>query len=248
MRRTQTSLESLVADRIWVSERPVKFSGAWLRARSLVIRLEDGGLWIHSPPEPTEELRAAIDQLGVVRWLVVPNRFHHLGTPAFAAAYPDATVVGPASVLDKNPALRLDGDVTDRAFAKRTRELLALPLAGVPFLDETIFFHSPTRTLIGADLMLCACRKDHWSWRWPARVFGAYDKLKVPPDVRFKTKASAETAAALGRILALPIERISVAHADLITEDPKGTLARAWKVVLRRVPEAMPEAAGYPKT
>ena len=31
-----------------------------------------------------------------------------------------------------------------------------MPLAGVPFLDETVLYHRPTRTLLGADVVLTA--------------------------------------------------------------------------------------------
>ncbi len=243
MRRIQTALEPLVGDRIWVCERPIKFSGAWLRTRTVVVRLDDGCLWIHSPPEPTDELCAALDQLGPVRWLVAPNKFHHLQIPAFAQRYPGATVIGPASVCERNKELQLDADISDPAVTEQTPELLAMPLAEVPFLDETVFFHRPTRTLIGADLALCACAKDHWSWRLPARLFGCYNKVGVPPDVRFKTRATVETATALREILALPIEQISVAHADLITDSPAQQLERAWRFVLRKFPEEQAAAS-----
>lgn len=229
-------IQPLVGDRIWVCERPVKFSGVWLRSRSVVVRLDDGSLWVHSPPEPTDEVRRALDELGEVRWLVVPNKFHHLQAPACARAYPEATVIGPRSVLERNAELALDADIADPVVASRTPELEALPLAGVSFLDETVFFDRPTRTLIGADLALCATHKDHWSWRLAGRLLGTYGKVKVPPDVRFKTRAMAETAAALRAILALPIEQLALAHTDLITDDPLEQLARAWRFVLARFP------------
>ena len=58
-----SELSVVVPNAIWVSERPVWFSGVRLRARSTVVRLEDGGLLVHSPPEPTEEFCAALRAL-----------------------------------------------------------------------------------------------------------------------------------------------------------------------------------------
>jgi hypothetical protein len=66
----------------------------------------------------------------------------------------------------------------------------AIPLDGCAFLDETVFFHRPTGSLIGADLVISACARDHWSWRWAARLTGCYDKVRTPPDVRAKTTAN----------------------------------------------------------
>jgi hypothetical protein len=64
-----SELSVVVPNAIWVSERPVGFGGVRLRARSTVLRLEDGGLLVHSPPEPTEEFCAALRALGELRWM-----------------------------------------------------------------------------------------------------------------------------------------------------------------------------------
>jgi hypothetical protein len=223
-------LQAVVPDVIWVAERPVWFSGVRLRARSAVVRLTDGGLWLHSPPPPTDAICAALDALGPVRWLVVPNCFHHLATPAFAARYPEARVVGPRSALARNPDLRLHQHFEDGG-AQAVPELEALPLAGVPFLDETVFFHRPTGSLIAADLVLSAGPGDHWTWRAAARLTGCYGRIRVPPDVRAKTKASALAAGSLDALLALPLQRLLVAHTEPIEDDPKARLEEAWGFV-----------------
>src|SRR5215471_5708530 len=109
----ESALTTLVADRIWTLERPVWFSGARLRTRTTVVRLDDGGLLLHTPAPPSAALAEQLRALGPVRWLVVPNCFHHLGTPAAAAQFPEAQVVGPASALSRNKALRIHLDIHD---------------------------------------------------------------------------------------------------------------------------------------
>ena len=171
---------------------------------------------------------ASLDALGPVRWLVVPNCFHHLATPAFAARYPEARVVGPSSALGHNPALHLhetlEGGPEMPGIDQRY-------LAGVPFLDETVFFHRPTGTLIAADLVLSAGPSDHFTWRTAARLTGCYGRVAVPPDVRKKTKASKLAADAIDALLALPVQRLLVAHADPIEDRPLEQLAEAWRFV-----------------
>ncbi|MEZ4398567.1 MAG: DUF4336 domain-containing protein [Kofleriaceae bacterium] len=224
-----TTLDAVVPDTLWTFDRPVWFAGVRLRARTTVVRLDDGQLLLHSPAPPTDALTAQLRALGSVRWLVVPNCFHHLGTPAAAAGFPDARTVGPASALAKNPALRLDLDIRGAAFAEQVPELEALPLDGVPFLDETVLFHRPTQTLLGADLVISATARDHWTWRWAARVTGCYGQLRVPPDVRKKLPDRAATARALGAMLARPARRLIVAHADVVDDDCRERLAEAWR-------------------
>ena len=225
--------EVVVPGSIWVTERPVWFGGVRLRSRTTVVRLSGGALWVHSPSTPTEEVCAALDGLGEVRWIVVPNRYHHLQAPATAARYPDAVVVGPKSAEARNPRVRVAMGLDDPAYVGATPELVPIALKGVPFLDETVFFHAASGSLIAADLLLCACARDHWTWRMAARLFGRYGKVRTPPDVQMNTRASAGAAESIARMRALPIERILVAHADPITERPAQQLAEAWEFATR---------------
>src|SRR5690606_21753269 len=231
----------VVPDSIWVTERPIWFSGVRLRSRTTVIRFPGDALWVHSPCTPTDDVCAALDALGEVRWIVVPNRFHHLETPATAARYPTAFVVGPKSAEAPNPHVNLTMGTDDPAYIRATPELISGQLRGVPFLDETVFFHPASGSLIAADLLMSACAHDHWTWRIAARVWGRYGKARTPPDVRLFTRASATAAESIARLRALPLERILVAHADPITERPAEQLAEAWRFA---VPS--PRSAGGP--
>src|SRR3569832_1663325 len=165
----EQALSEVVAGRIWASERPVWFSGVRLRARTSVVRLDDGRLLVHSPAPPSGDLLKQMAELGKVGWLVVPNCFHHLGTPAAAAAFPDAKILGPKSAAARNPQLRIDLDIHEPGFTAAVPEFALFPLAGVPFLDETLLYHRPTEPLFGADVVLQADANAHWSWRLAAR-------------------------------------------------------------------------------
>ena len=134
---SSNALTNVVDGKIWTLDRPDWFSGIRQRARTNIVRLDDGSLLLHSPAPPTAALAEELRALGPVRWLVVPNCFHHLGTPAAAAYFPEAQVVGPASALRRNKALKIHVDIHDAQFGERVAELEALPLLGVPFLDET---------------------------------------------------------------------------------------------------------------
>lgn len=225
----ESPLTPLVDDRIWAIERPVWFSGVRLRVRTTIVRLDDGGLLLHSPAPPGEALVERLRALGPVRWLVIPNVFHHLGTPAAAARFPEAKVVGPASARARNAALRIDLDIRDAGFTQAVPEMEALPLEGVPFLDETVLFHRPTQTLLGVDLVLCADAQDHWTWRGAARLTGCYGQLRVPPDVRHKIPDRAAAARSLRAMLQRPARRLIVGHAGVVEAGCLDQLAAAWR-------------------
>lgn len=236
----ESRFEVVVPGAIWATERPVWFGGVRLRARTTIVRLAGGALWVHSPSTPTDEVCAALDTLGEVRWIVVPNRFHHLQAPATAARYPKAVVVGPESARSRNQQLSLMLHTSNPEYLRATPELTPIHLNGVPFLDETVFFHAASGSLIGADLLISACARDHWSWRMAARIWGRYGKIRTPPDVRWSTRANAEAAESIARLRALPLERILVAHADPITDRPAEQLADAWNFA---VPEELKQSS-----
>jgi Domain of unknown function (DUF4336) len=203
-------LREEIPGQIWVHQRPLWFGGVKIRSRSTIVRLKNGELWVHSPAPPDDDLRRELDGLGDVRWIVVPNKFHHLEAPALKSKYPQAEVIGPSAARQRNPSLELDHDLADvSTFADQMPEIRMLPLAGVPFLDETTFFHEPTGTLIAADLMMSGSPQDHLSWRWASRVFGPTPEL----------------VGALEAMLSLPLERVLVAHSDSIVEKPREQFA-----------------------
>lgn len=225
-----TALTRVVDDKIWTFDRPVWFSGIRQRARTTVVRLDDGNLLVHSPAVPSAALAEELRALGPVRWLVVPNCFHHLGTPAAAAHFPEAQVVGPASALARNKALKIHLDIQNGEFAEQVPELAGLPLRGVPFLDETVLYHRPTQTLLGADVVLCADAKDHWTCRFAARITGFYGRVRVPPDVRGKIPDKAAAARSIQAMLEHPAQRLIVGHADVIEAECLERLAQAWRL------------------
>jgi glyoxylase-like metal-dependent hydrolase (beta-lactamase superfamily II) len=225
----ESALNPIVAGRIWSLERPVWFSGARLRARTTVVRLDDGSLLLHTPAPPTDALAEQLRALGPVRWLVVPNRWHHLGAPAAALRFPEAKVVGPATALARNRALKLDVDIHGSAFGEQVPEFEALALQGVPFLDETLLYHRPTQTLLGADIVCWAGAKDHWTWRCGARLTGCYDRVRVPSDVRNKIVDESAAARSLRALLDRPAQRLIVGHGEVIEEGWRDQLARAWR-------------------
>lgn len=225
----ESAITAIVADRIWSLERPVWFSGARLRARTTIVRLDDGGLLLHTPAPPTDALTEQLRALGPVRWLVVPNCWHHLGAPAAAARFPEAKLAGPPSALERNPALRLDLNLHDQ-FGAQLPEFEALPLQGVPFWDEIVLYHRPTQTLLGADIVCCADGEDHWTWRLGACLYGCYDRVRVPPDARKKIVDKAAAARSLRAMLDRPAQRLIIGHGAVIETGCLDQLARAWRL------------------
>ncbi len=201
-----------------------------LRARTTIVRLDDGDLLLHTPAPPTDDLTEALRTLGPVRWLVVPNCWHHLGAPAAPACFPEARLVGPASAFRRNRLLKFELDLHDGQFGELVPEFDLLPLAGVPFWDETVLYHRPTQTLLGADIVCSAGGRDHFTWQFGARVTGCYERARVPPDARKKLEDKQATAHSLSAMLQRPAKRLIIGHGDIIEEGCREQLAQAWRL------------------
>ena len=98
-----------IDENVWVAEPPLRFGAIELGARMTIIRLDDSSLVLHSPISLTEPLRAELDSIGPVRYVVAPNRFHHLFAAEYAAAYPGSSLYVAPGLQEKRPDLEVAG-------------------------------------------------------------------------------------------------------------------------------------------
>jgi hypothetical protein len=87
---------------IWIADGPVaSFYGFPYPTRMAVIRLSNGSLFVWSPVALSGSLRASIDVLGPVRYLVSPNALHHLFLAEWKSAYPAARLYASSRLRGK---------------------------------------------------------------------------------------------------------------------------------------------------
>ncbi|MEO0376700.1 MAG: DUF4336 domain-containing protein [Cyanobacteria bacterium P01_A01_bin.17] len=124
--------------------------------RAVVIRLEDGSLFIHSPIALTPAIRNDIDALGTVKYLVSPNHIHHLRLSDWSAAYPDAKLYASPGLPPKRKDLKfettLSSDVPEPEWKGQIEQLNFKSWNG--WLDEIVFFHCESRTVIFTDMIM----------------------------------------------------------------------------------------------
>jgi hypothetical protein len=141
-------------ERLFVVEGPiVSFYGAPYPTRMCVAKLEDGGLWIHSPIAVNAQLKQEVDSWGRVACIVSPNKIHHLAMGEWASAYPDAEMWASPGLAAKRRDLRFRNELGDEAPARWAREIDQLIFRGSSVMDEVVFFHRQSRVLIVADLI-----------------------------------------------------------------------------------------------
>ncbi len=220
------TLSAIVPGEVWHARQPLRFGPLELTTRMTVVRLRAGGLWVHSPIAPTPALCAALRDLGEVRFVVAPNRSHHLFFRAFLETQPHARGWVAPGLKDKRPDLAEFPEL--RGPLPWDDELAPHFIAGLPIIDETVWFHAATRTLILTDLLFAFGRDNARLTRFVARLLGVLDHVGMSRTMKLAVRDRNALAASVRPLLALPVDRIILAHDQIVTDEASLRLRRAF--------------------
>jgi len=230
-----------IAAGIWVVDGPIVQMATLgmhtpFPTRMTLVRLADGGLWCHSPIAPDEALFAAIDALGPVRHLVSPNLLHYAHIAAWKRRYPEAIAWASPGVRERAASqhvdVQFDADLGDAPPPDWADTLDQLRFRGSRVLQEIVFLHRASATLIVADLIEnFEASKLPAPMRWVACLGGVLDPDgKAPLDMRLTYLGHKATArAGLARILAWQPQRVILAHGRCYLNHAAAELARAFR-------------------
>ena len=145
---------SRFADEIWTYEgSKVRFYGFPFPTRMTVVRLNAGTLWIHSPEKLTDALQQELRELGEVAYLISPNKLHHLFLSKWIEAYPSARTYAAPGLVEKRRDITFDAALTEVTEAAWQSQIDQTIFRGSPAVEEVVFYHKPSRTLILTDLI-----------------------------------------------------------------------------------------------
>ncbi|HAI32679.1 MAG TPA: DUF4336 domain-containing protein, partial [Thalassospira sp.] len=104
-----------IAPDVWIVDGPVigfQYAGLKLPfpTRMTIIRLNSGKLFVHSPIRLNETLRAKVDALGEVSYLIASNTIHYAGVPDWQKAYPDAKAFCAPGVIKRAKSVGISVD------------------------------------------------------------------------------------------------------------------------------------------
>ncbi len=214
------------ADDVWTEARSVRFLGLETGTRMTVVRMSDGGLFVHSPVALDDATRRAVDALGEVRAVVAPSLFHHLHVGAWMGAYPDAVFAACPGLEHKRPDLAFSCVVADVPHERWARDLDQVYFSARRE-NEVVFFHRKSRTMICADALLNLSGHPSPSTRLVARLMGNRAPGAGWPErlmIRDRSVARRQVA----RILEWDIERIVLAHGPPVPAGGREVVRRAY--------------------
>lgn len=218
----------VVAENIWTTARPQRFWGVETGTRMTLVRLHDGGLFVHCPVALDASTRSAVDALGEVRAVVSSSLFHHLFAGDWMKAYPRALFCACPGLEKKRADLTWGHVLGDEPHPIWAADL-AQVFFSARFEKEVVFFHDKTRTMICADALLNLSKHPSLRTRIVAFLMantapgrGYLERIAVR-DRRLGRKQ-------VDRMLEWDIDRIVLAHGGLVDGDGRRVMrdAYAW--------------------
>lgn len=215
-------------ENLWVAARPLKLAVGDIGCRMTVIRLPSGGLLLHSPVPLDEATRHALDALGPVRWILGPSKVHHFYLGGYAAAYPEAALLGAPGLAEKRRDLRFQGVLDDRAAPDFEGAVAHHLFAGAPMMNEVVLLHRPSRTLVLTDLAFNVPRGGQSGARLFHWLVGAVGRFGPHRIVRLGIRDRAAARRSVDAILRWDFARVIVAHGEVLEGDGHAAMTRAF--------------------
>jgi hypothetical protein len=228
-----------LAPNLWIIDQPAFSTPVAKNAgtRMTVMRLANGGLFLHSPISLDTQTRQSLDNLGEVRAVVAPSRAHHLFVADYIKAWPRAKLYGPPGLvgdirdfrarLGARRDLKLDATLGDEPQPDWAGEIEQHLFKGATSLNEVVFFHRASRSAIFTDLVMNVPadfkgRRPYYGLVGARGHFGPHRLLRMMIRDR---KAARESDA---RILEWEFDRAIVTHGDVVESGGHAKFAQAF--------------------
>jgi hypothetical protein len=159
---------------------------------------------------------------------------HHLFLGEWKAAFPDARIYSPPGLRSKRPDLSFYGDLGGQPEDPWASVLDQRVVTGSLFMEEVVFFHRPSRTLILGDLV-----ENHDPAvlsAWHRAVARANDMLAPHGTTarifRLSFVRRAEARRRVNEILSWQAKRVVVMHGPCVEHDAEQFLRHAFSWLL----------------
>ncbi len=207
-----------LAPNLWVADRRFRNGPFDVGARMTVLRLRNGALILHSPVELDPGLRGELKRLGEVRGVIAPNRQHHLFAADYPTGYPDALLYAAPGLPAKRPDLKFAEELSDDPPALWSAEVEQHVFRGAAYLNEVVFFHAASRTVLFTDLVFnIPSGKARGMSRLFYRVAGAEGRFGPHRLTRYLfIRNRVEARASIERILRWDFDRVTMTHGDVL--------------------------------
>jgi hypothetical protein len=212
---------------VWEYNAPLRVIGIEMGHRMTVVRLADGSLWVHSPVVWSRELDGEMRMLGDVRHFTAPSRMHDGFWPEWFEHFKGAEFSAAPGLVKEHPELPFTMKLADDRPGVPGGELQARLMRGMPVVNEFVFLHLASRTLIVADLVFNLDPPDFMS-RILLRLNGALGRPTPSRMFKMAIRDRAAFRESLDTVLAWDFDRVIVGHGENIASGGRAVLREAY--------------------
>jgi hypothetical protein len=224
---------------IWVAEQPFKYLGLEVGTRMTIIRLLNGELIIISPIETDDQTINQLNAIGKVTYIIAPNLYHHLFISKFKAIYPEAKLWIPPGLESKIPNISIDkvisvssGNIFEQIDYLLFDGFKILDLTGISILNEFVFFHRQSHTLILTDTAFHFDKSFSLRTRLAAKFLGVYEKLTPSPLEKLAINEKEKVKKSIQNVLRWNFNRVIMAHGTIIEDSGNQKLKKGYETFL----------------
>lgn len=204
--------------------------------RMTVVRLENGDLWCHSPIHVTESLIEELNAIGPVKHLVSPNKIHYAFIKEWLEVYPTAIAWASPGVEERaqkhGTPILFNRKLENFSPSEWENDIQQLIFEGSFAVEEVVFFHKSSRTLILTDLIenIDSNHVDSWLLKQMLKIAGTVaPQGKTPIDFRLSFLGNKKKARQyLNQMINWNPEKIILAHGEWFDSNGKEELLRAF--------------------
>lgn len=218
----------LLEDGLYVVDQAFELYGAELGIRMTIIRGDNNDLWLHSPVRFGANLAAQIATMGTVRSIVSPSKMHRLFLPEWLVAHPQSVHYVPMGMTLHAPGGKLPITLTQTPPKEWQGQIEQLEVQGIPELNELVFFHPATRTLVLTDLCFNIREGELWT-RLMFRLNGAWNRFTPTRIFQRFIQDRVAFRGSIDRILRWDFDRIIVSHGEIVERDGKELFRAAFE-------------------
>ncbi len=228
----------LIEKNIWIYEGSVvNFHGFPFTTRMTVVKLANGNLWVHSPEKINDELQKELKALGEVKYLISPNKLHHLFIEEWIEVYPHAITYASPRLSKKKPDINFSVELSMQPESDWKLDIDQTIIQGSPAMEEVVFYHKTSKTLILTDAIE---NFDPGTLVWWQRILGKFagvlsPKGKMPIDWRISFYFGSRNKAreSLKTIMSWDIDNILLSHGKCIIGDGHKFLERSYSWLIK---------------
>lgn len=217
-----------LAPNLWKVDAPMTVFGMALGHRMTIARLPDGSLWIHSPVAHSRELAGELARHGPVSHVVAPNAMHDTYLEGWFAAYPESRFHAAPGLQRARPDLAFTDKLTDTPPPAWAAVFAQHVIRGMPRLNEVVFLHRPSRTLILTDLAFNLGGEMPLLSRVLLRLNGCYCRFGPSRLLKSTLRHRDAVRNSLATILSWDFDRIVLSHGANIPVGGKPLLRDAF--------------------